>query len=124
MAIVIDVVDGDTFWVELDDSTKVKVRPIGYDTPESSECGFGEATDYLTGLVFGKQVELEPGVEPDRDKYGRLLRYVLVDGTDIGTAMIGAGFAIARYDGLDGYVEHPKQNAYRELDEQIPNVCP
>lgn len=122
--LVVKVVDGDTLWVEGDGTSKEKIRLIGYDTPEKGECGFDDATAYLTNLVDGKSVTLESGVSSDKDKYNRLLRYVSVNGKDVGTSMIEAGLAIARYDGLDGYEEHPKQNEYRKLDMTIPNLCP
>jgi len=122
--LVVKVVDGDTLWVQGDGAEKEKIRLIGYDTPEGGECGFDDATAYLTNLVDGKSVTLESGVASDKDKYDRLLRYVSVNGKDVGTSMIEAGLAIARYDGLDGYEEHPKQNEYRKLDMTIPNLCP
>lgn len=121
---VVEVVDGDTMWVQADGADRVKVRTIGYDTPEQGECGFEDATNYLTNLIEGKEVTLESGGASDVDKYGRLLRYVNVNGKDLGTTMIEAGLAIARYDGLDGYEEHPKQNDYRKLDMMVPNLCP
>lgn len=122
--LVVEVVDGDTLWVQADGADRVKVRAIGYDTPEQGECGFDDATTYLANLIEGKEVTLESGGTNDVDKYGRLLRYVNVNGKDVGTTMIEAGLAIARYDGIDGYEEHPKQNEYRKLDMTVPNLCP
>ncbi len=122
--LVVEVVDGDTLWVQGDGADRVKVRLIGYDTPEQGECGFDDATTYLANLIEGEEVTLESGGASDADKYGRLLRYVNINGNDVGTTMIEAGLAIARYDGLDGYDEHPKQNEYRKLDMTVPNLCP
>ena len=42
---------------------------------------------------------------------------------DIGTIMIGEGYAFARYDSLDGYDRHPMQDQYRALDAQVKNIC-
>ncbi len=37
-------------------------------------------------------------------------------GRDVGTAMLKAGLAIARYDSRDGYDWHPKEKKYRAID--------
>jgi hypothetical protein len=56
------------------------------------------------------------------DKYGRLLRYVEANGIDVNLAMIESGRAIARYDGRDGYGEHPRQAAYVAADDATPSL--
>ena len=77
---VIRVIDGDT--IELD--TKEKVRYIGVDTPElhdprkKVECFAKEAYLENQKLVEGKSVRLDKDIS-DKDKYGRLLRYVYLD---------------------------------------------
>jgi endonuclease YncB( thermonuclease family) len=70
------VIDGDT--IELENGQKV--RYIGIDTPESTiehDCYGKEASEKNKELVEGKKVRLESDIS-DRDKYGRLLRYVYV----------------------------------------------
>jgi hypothetical protein len=37
--------------------------------------------------------------------------------------MIADGFAVARYDGLDGYRAHPRQTDHRNLDAATPPAC-
>ena len=88
------------------------MRIIGIDTPERGQCGWHEATVHLQGLIAGRPVVATPGARDDVDRYGRLLRYIEVDGTDAGLAQIADGFAIARYDSRDGYGHHPRQEAY------------
>lgn len=110
------MVDGDTIDVE----GGVRIRLIGIDTPERGQCGFDVATATMSRLVAGKRVVLLPGARSDSDRYGRLLRYVEVDGVDANLAMIAAGMAVARYDGLDGYGRHPRQDAYRATDAATP----
>jgi len=81
---VMKVIDGDT--IVLDNGEVV--RYIGIDTPEISvpvtalECYGPEATDKNKELVEGKQVRLARDIK-NRDRYGRLLRYVYVDNSDI-----------------------------------------
>ena len=81
---VLKVIDGDTVI-----TTVGTVRLIGIDAPEEEECGYQEATERLTGLVDGKDVNLVPdSLNQDRDKYGRFLRYVEIDGDDVGEVLL------------------------------------
>ncbi len=90
------VVDGDT--VELDGGERV--RYIGIDTPESVdsrksvECFGREAAERNRVLVEGKSVRLERDVS-DRDRYGRLLRYVYVGKALVNEQLVAEGFAVA-----------------------------
>lgn len=97
---VVKVIDGDTLEV-LIDGKKEKVRVIGINTPETVdprravECFGKEASDKAKSLLSGKEVRLEEDPTQDnRDKYGRLLRYVFfTDGTDFGLTMVSEGYA-------------------------------
>lgn len=78
------VIDGDT--IEL--ANGERVRYIGIDTPElnsrgreEAECFAREALEKNRELVLRKEVRLEKDVS-DRDRYGRLLRYVYVAGPE------------------------------------------
>lgn len=88
------VVDGDT--IELD--TGEKVRYIGINTPETVDprrpvqCFGAEATKKNKELVEWKLVRLEKDVS-DKDKYGRLLRYVYLENNFINDVLIKEGFA-------------------------------
>jgi len=89
-ALVTSVIDGDT--VELADGRRV--RYLGIDTPESGEYYADEATARNKELVEGKTVELQRG-KRDQDEYGRLLRYVYVDGVFVNAELIAQGYAKA-----------------------------
>ncbi len=89
-ALVTSVIDGDT--VELADGRRV--RYLGIDTPESGEYYAEEATARNKELVEGKTVELQRG-DRDQDEYGRLLRYVYVDGVFVNAELIAQGYAKA-----------------------------
>lgn len=94
---VVRVIDGDT--VELEGGEKV--RYIGMNTPaivdpqKPAECFGQEAAEKNKNLVEGKMVRLEKD-NTDRDKYGRLLRYVYVGDTFVNLELIGGGFAKMR----------------------------
>jgi endonuclease YncB( thermonuclease family) len=111
------VTDGDTLHL----SNGADVRLVGIDAPEEGKCGSIRATDLLTRLVEGKRVTLAAPVD-DRDRYGRLLRYVNIGTMDAGLRMIKNGLAIARYDSQDGYDAHPRQLLYHRADDAAPNV--
>jgi|GEM_PF-1221787 len=87
---VIKVIDGDTLKLENGEV----VRYIGIDAPESTQC-FGEkALEKNKELVEGKLVRLEKDIT-DRDKYGRLLRYVWVDNLFVNDYLVRQGYAYA-----------------------------
>jgi len=90
-ATVVRVIDGDT--IEL--ASGERVRYLGIDTPETfgtEECGGVEATALNRELVEGKKVTLLQGPE-DEDRFGRLLRYVFVDGTFVNAELVWQGWA-------------------------------
>lgn len=89
-ALVVSVIDGDT--IELQDGSRV--RYLGIDTPETGEPYYSEATARNKELVEGKVVYLQKG-KRDRDEYGRLLRYVYVDGVFVNAELVAQGFATA-----------------------------
>ena len=92
---VVAVIDGDTIDVVID-SKRERVRYIGIDTPEfidgQAECYADEATKANQALVLGNVVRLEPDQE-NRDRFGRLLRYVYVDEILVNDALVRDGFA-------------------------------
>lgn len=89
-ALVLRVVDGDTIKIDGGES----VRLIGINSTERGKDCYLEAKQKLTELVDGKIVFLEKDVE-NRDKYGRLLRYVYLDGNFVNLEMVKTGFAYA-----------------------------
>ncbi len=91
---IVSVTDGDTVVVTVQ-GIKERVRLIGINTPESGECMADEATEALEQLVAGREVILSVDVN-DRDKYGRLLRYIWVDDVFVNEQMVETGLALAR----------------------------
>ncbi len=98
-ATVTRIVDGDTIEVSIG-GQKFKLRYIGMDTPETVDPGrpvgcFGkEASVRNQELVLGKTVGLEKDVS-ETDRYGRLVRYVWLDGRMIDTVLVEEGYARA-----------------------------
>ena len=96
------VIDGDTF--EAEDGEKIRL--LGVDCPELAHFGkpaeyFGkESTEFSRQNLEGKTVKLvKDSLNKDRDKYGRLLRYVYINKQDFSWLLIeeGYGYALTTY---------------------------
>ncbi len=112
---VASVIDGDTF---VTDSGE-KVRLIGIDTPEVDEPYYTEAKDYLSTRIEGKQVLLE-GDSSNRDTYGRLLRYIWLDGELVNRELVEKGLALSRLYDPDTKYQHIFNEAQqRARNEQV-----
>ena len=93
------VIDGDTIRVRFEGKSYT-VRLIGVDTPETKHPTkeveyFGrEASAFTKAALEGKTVLLAKDRTGDTvDRYGRLLRYVLVDGDNFNARLIREGYA-------------------------------
>lgn len=113
---VLRVVDGDTIHVELHGEDET-IRFYGIDTTERGEACFSEATERTTELV-GSEVRLLPDAR-NRDKYGRLLRYVYTpQGLSIDAEMVDEGLAHAwRSDGALRFAIIALENAAQSRHE-------
>ncbi|SFB37649.1 micrococcal nuclease [Nocardioides alpinus] len=97
-AVVVRVTDGDTLKVRLANGSEKDVRILGIDTPEvypEMQCGGQEATAALATLtpVGSRIVLVSDPTQGNRDRYGRLLRYVHRSGDDVGLAQLTSGRA-------------------------------
>lgn len=94
---VIYVVDGDTVDVRLSNGAKRRVRMIGMNAPEMSprQCGAPAATRSLRGILpKGTRVTLvSDPKQPLKDRYGRLLRYVIKGSSDVNYLQVNRGWA-------------------------------
>jgi micrococcal nuclease len=92
-------VDGDTIAVNMNGKVE-KVRLIGVDTPETHkpntpvQCYGPAAAAFTKTTVGNSRVRLvSDSLSTDRDRYGRLLRYVyLPDGSDLDEKLIENGY--------------------------------
>jgi micrococcal nuclease len=85
----VSIADGDTITV-LKGKTPVKIRLFGIDCPEGSQAFGKKAKQFTAAMVFRKHVEIKP---VDRDRYGRTVAWVLVDGQNLCEELVGAGLA-------------------------------
>jgi micrococcal nuclease len=109
------VIDGDTILLENGE----KVRYIGIDCPEPNgwdgqpEPFAIEATERNRQLLEGKRIRLEKD-RSDRDRYGRLLRYVYVGDKMVNAELVRDGLANA-------FIINPdvgQENLFRKLEAE------
>jgi endonuclease YncB( thermonuclease family) len=87
---VIGVSDGDTITVLDATNTQQKVRLSGIDAPEKAQPFGNRSKESLSELVFGKNVTVD---SEKRDRYGRNVGKVLVNGVDANLTQIQRGMA-------------------------------
>jgi micrococcal nuclease len=125
------VVDGDTVHVTLDGRDE-RVRLIGIDTPEvahdgrPAECFGDRAAAETRRRLEGRSVRLNFDVRL-RDRFGRILAYVVDDRGLVNLALVQGGFAVAlavppdtRMAGDFGRAEDEARTAGRGLWSACP----
>lgn len=91
---VLRVPDGDSLVVRLESGRTERLRLIGVNAPELDQKPWGErARRFTRSMVLDRRVVIEPGAEP-RDKYGRLLAYVFIDGRMLNEELLRNGLAV------------------------------
>lgn len=111
---VIEVIDGDTFVIMLN-QTKQTVRLLCVDAPEKGAEGCEESTNFLKSLLLNKQVRLISDVE-DKDKYGRLLRYVYVNLIDEDNKEIFINKELVKKEYASLYLIEPNTRLCNEIN--------
>ncbi len=87
---VVKITDGDTLYVLDANYKEHKIRLAGIDAPERKQAYGLAFRKYLASIVAGKQVSIE---YQKRDRYGRILGKVLLDGIDVCLEQVKVGFA-------------------------------
>ncbi|KIL45218.1 thermonuclease family protein [Jeotgalibacillus soli] len=95
---VTNVVDGDTVDVKMGDGAEERVRLLLIDTPETKHPRLGvqpfgpEASAFTEENLDGQEIELELDVS-ERDRYGRVLAYIWLDGELFNEELVRQGLA-------------------------------
>ncbi len=87
---VVSVADGDTITVLDGNKTQHKIRLQGIDAPEKAQAFGHKSKQSLNQLVHSKMVTVE---FEKKDKYGRTVGKVLLNGTDVCLEQIKLGMA-------------------------------
>lgn len=121
---VVNIFDGDTIEIQTDNGPE-KVRFAGINAPETMKpgtdgmCMSGEATDKLKELIGSSmRVTLVPdALQTNRDRYGRLLRYVYNDqNIDVSFEIVKLGLAPA----IRGF-DYNHKTKYQTAEAQAKN---
>jgi endonuclease YncB( thermonuclease family) len=87
---VVSVTDGDTVRVLDANNVQHKVRLNGIDAPERGQPFGTVARDRLASLVMGKAVTVH---DDGRDKWGRTLGRIEIEGQDVNRTLVAEGLA-------------------------------
>jgi len=87
---VVGVADGDTITVLDANKVQHKIRLAGIDAPEKKQSFGNRSKESLSDLAFDKTVNVETN---KRDRYGRQIGKVLVNGRDVNLVQIERGMA-------------------------------
>ena len=117
---VVHVADGDTIKVLDATNTQHKIRLQGIDAPEKAQPFGQKSKQSLSQLVYNKQVTVE---YQKKDKYGRTLGKVILNGTDVCLEQIKLGMAwhYKQYKS-DQPKEDRETYAQAELEARTKNV--
>jgi len=107
---VVRVADGDTITV-LENRTQHRIRLYGIDAPERRQDFSNKAKQFVSELVFGKQVRV---VKKDIDRYDRIVGIVYVGDVCVNEEIVRNGLAwVYRY-----YCKIPICAAWLDLEAQ------
>lgn len=128
---VVGVTDGDTITVL--DAAKVqhKIRLAGIDAPEKKQPFGNGSKESLSDLAFGKTVNVETN---KRDRYGREIGKILVNGRDVNLVQVERGMAWfyrqyqreqslndrALYEAAEDAARAGKRGLWRDVDPTPP----
>ncbi|MFC1622593.1 thermonuclease family protein [Patescibacteria group bacterium] len=118
---VIEVIDGDTIVLDSGPMSSSKysqwVRLLSINAPEEDTCYYAEAKKALQDLILNKNIRLEKDIS-GLDKFGRLLRYVILpnpnedeDNILINEYLIRYGYALAEVYSPDTHYRKLLYNA-------------
>ncbi len=82
--------DGDTITVLDANKVQHKIRLAGIDAPEKKQAFGNSSKESLSDLAFDKTVNVETG---KRDRFGRQIGKVLVNGRDVNLVQVERGMA-------------------------------
>lgn len=122
---IISVYDGDTFYIKVPECAelvpslcaRLGVRVNGIDTPEmQGKCQWErDHAARAKALTIGMLQQAKSVVlhHVEREKYGRLLASVEIDGVDLGATLISGGYARAYHgEARTGWCNEPQQKEF------------
>jgi len=108
---VVGITDGDTFKGLTNDKKLLKIRIYGIDAPEKNQAFGTRSKQYLSNLIFGKQIHVKMQLtkkgKPNKS-WDRYVAWVYTsDGKDVSAEMLKAGMAwhFKKYDSTPEYAK-------------------
>lgn len=92
---LVRIVDGDTIVMNYrsPEIIEERIRLLYVDTPERGQSGYSAASSALRELLEGAVLKLEFDDGPRRDRFGRILAYVLADGIVVNVRLVEQGWS-------------------------------
>src|SRR5687768_14232089 len=87
---VVGIADGDTFTLLTSKKESVRVRLHGVDCPEKSQAYGQRAKQFLSELIFDKQVIV---FKKNKDRYGRVIGVVSCNDVNVNEKLLEGGWA-------------------------------
>jgi micrococcal nuclease len=107
----IHIADGDTITVLTGERDQIKVRLYGIDAPEKGQAFGDKAKAFSAGMVGNRMVEV---TEIARDRYGRVVALVEIEGRLLNTELLRAGLSWV----YDRYCDAPSCEHWRGLEAE------
>lgn len=111
---VVGISDGDTVTVLDASKTQFKIRLQGIDAPEKKQAFGNKSKEVLSTWLFNNQVTVEYS---KKDKYGRILGKILVDGIDANLEQIKSGMSW-HYKKYQNEQSENDRNLYAQAEAQ------
>lgn len=92
-AVCTEVVDGDTIYLDNGE----KVRFVGVNTPERGVEGYIASKNFVQKFCLNKKIGLDVDDAKNKDRYGRTLAVVIVDGKNLNEMILKEGLAEVMY---------------------------
>lgn len=110
---VTNISDGDTIRVITPAGVEERIRFYGIDAPESGQPYGKLATKFVDATIAaaGYRVEI---VEVERDRYGRIVGMVIVDGVNLSREAVKAGYAWV----YNKYCKRPECQEWKVLEQK------
>lgn len=107
------IIDGDTIKMASSTMETDRIRLLSINAPELDECYGAEAKEALEKLIDGRTIKFEKDIS-GVDKFGRLLRYLIIVSENPEEDNILANYYLIR-NGYAFYYSNPPDNRYKEM---------
>lgn len=111
---VVGIADGDTVTVLDSRNEQYKIRLMGIDAPEKKQAFGSRSKQSLSALVFNREVSVE---YRKKDRYGRVVGKIVVNGVDANLEQVKAGMAW-HYKQYQKEQSADDRAAYASVEEQ------